>query len=232
MSARPETGTISRGHDHGPHGHNHDDQGHSHGLVHESITRSREGVRVVSLSLVVLMVTTALQVLIFVSTSSVALLADLIHNFGDALTALPLGAAFLLRSRSAEKGAGYFVVATIFVSACVAAIEAVNRLINPQEISHLWVLALAGVIGFIGNEVAAVIRLRGGKRLNSAALLADGHHARADGYVSLAVVASSIAVAIGLQIADPLIGLTITAVILRITLQSFRTIRADGMHER
>jgi cation diffusion facilitator family transporter len=208
-------------HDHGG-GH-----GHSHGLVHASIKRSKTGLRAVSLSLLVLLITALAQLAIFVATSSVALLADLIHNFGDALTAVPLGAAFILRSFTAEKRAGYFVVATIFISACVAAVAAVNRLINPQHISHLPVLALAGGIGFIGNEIAAQIRLSAGRKLDSPALIADGNHARTDGLVSLAVVASSIVVALGLKIGDPIIGLTITLVILRITWQSFQTVRGD-----
>jgi cation diffusion facilitator family transporter len=221
---RQETAPASRAQGHDRSG----GHGHSHGRVEESIARSRDGVRVVSLSLLVLVVTAGLQVVLFLATHSVALLADLIHNFGDASTALPLGAAFLLRSRVAERGAGYFVVATIFVSACVAAGEAVDRLIYPQPLDHLAVLALAGAIGFIGNEVAAVIRLRGGRRLDSAALVADGNHARVDGLVSLAVVASAGVVALGLDLADPLIGLAITIVILRITWQSFQTIRADS----
>jgi Co/Zn/Cd efflux system component len=141
--------------------------------------------------------------------------------------AVPLGAAFLLRSFKAEKGAGYFVVATIFVSACVAAVAAVDRLIHPQTLDHLGILAAAGAIGFIGNEIAAQIRLRAGKRLNSPALIADGNHARTDGLVSLAVVASAIVVALGFKLGDPLIGLAITLVILRITWQSFQTIKAD-----
>ncbi|MGH3991250.1 MAG: cation diffusion facilitator family transporter [Pseudonocardiaceae bacterium] len=210
-----------------PH-HDHDDgHGHSHGLVHASIKRSRAGLRAVSLSLVVLLVTALVQVTVFVATSSVALLADVIHNFGDALTAVPLGAAFLLRSFKAEKRAGYFVVAAIFVSACVAAVESVIRLLNPQHIDHLPALALAGVIGFVGNEIAAQIRLRAGRNLNSPALVADGNHARTDGFVSLGVVASAAVVALGLDIGDPIIGLTITIVILRITWQSFQTVRND-----
>jgi cation diffusion facilitator family transporter len=216
-------------------GHKHDHaagHGHSHGLVHASIKRSKAGLRAVSLSLIVLLITALAQLAVFVATSSVALLADLIHNFGDALTAVPLGAAFLLQSFRAEKRAGYFVVATIFISACVAAVAAVNRLINPHPIGHLPVLALAGVIGFIGNEIAAQIRLGAGRRLDSPALIADGNHARTDGLVSLAVVASSIVVALGLKIGDPIIGLTITAVILRITWQSWQTVRDDpGEHE-
>lgn len=201
--------------------------GHSHGLIDRSITRSRDGLRTVGVSLGVLLATSLLQGVTFLATGSVALLADLIHNFGDALTAIPLGVAFVMRSLVAEKRAGYFVVAAIFVSACVAAIEAVNRLIHPQPLTHLWVLAAAGAIGFVGNEVAAQVRLRAGRRLNSPALIADGYHARTDGFVSLAVVASAIVVALGFTLGDPIIGLVITLVILRITWQSIQTIKAD-----
>ena len=206
---------MSRGHD------------HSHGLVDPSIVRSHEGVKAVSISLVVLLATTVIQVGVFLTTNSVALLADLIHNFGDALTAVPLGIAFFLRSARGEKGAGYFVVATIFVSACVALWQTIERLINPQPLSHLGALAAAGAIGFIGNEIAALIRLRAGKRLTSPALIADGYHARTDGLVSLGVVGSAIIVALGFELGDPLIGLAITLVILRITWQSWQTIRAS-----
>jgi cation diffusion facilitator family transporter len=201
--------------------------GHSHGLVDRSIARSRDGLHVVGISLGVLLATAALQTVVYAATGSVALLADLIHNFGDALTAIPLGVAFLLRSFVAERRAGYFVVAAIFISACVAGIEAVSRLIHPQALSHLGVLAAAGVIGFIGNELAAQVRLRGGRRLNSPALIADGYHARTDGFVSLAVVASSIVVALGFKLGDPIIGLVITLVILRITWQSLQTIKTE-----
>jgi cation diffusion facilitator family transporter len=224
----------------GPHGHAHPHDagrspthghGHSHGLVHASIRRSRAGLRAVLASLAVLGAAAALQTLIFVVSGSVALLADLIHNFGDALTAVPLGVAFLLRSERAERTAGLFVVAAIFVSACVAGIEAIGRLIHPDAPSHLWALALAGAIGYSGNLLAARIRLRAGRRLDSPALIADGHHARADAYVSLAVIASAAVVAIGIPIADPLIGLAITFVILRITWQSWRTVRGhDHAH--
>lgn len=210
--------------DHHEHGHGH---GHSHGLIDRSITRSRDGLRTVAVSLGVLLLTAAVQAVIFVATGSVALLADLIHNFGDALTAIPLGIAFFLRSFVAEKRAGYFVVLTIFISACVAAVEAVNRLLHPQALNHLGVLAAAGAVGFVGNEIAAQVRLRGGRRLNSPALIADGNHARVDGFVSLAVVASAAVVAVGFRLGDPLIGLAITLVILRITWQSIQTIRTD-----
>jgi cation diffusion facilitator family transporter len=154
----------------------------------------------------------------------VALLADLIHNVGDALTALPLGIAFFLRSYRAEKIAGLFVVAVIFFSACVALYETIQRFIHPQQLTGLWALAAAGLIGFLGNEIAAQVRLRGGRRLLSPALIADGKHARADGYVSLAVVATAVAVAAGFDRADPIVGLLITLVILKITWDSWRVI--------
>jgi cation diffusion facilitator family transporter len=186
---------------------------------------SRAGLRAVAWSLLVLLLTAAAQAAVFVVSGSVALLADLIHNVGDALTAVPLGVAFLLRSFKAEKRAGYFVVATIFFSACVALWQSVERLIDPQQLDHLAPLAAAGVVGFIGNEIAAQIRTRAGKRLDSPALIADGAHARTDALVSLSVVASALVVALGLQIGDPIIGLIITIVILRITWQSFWTVQ-------
>jgi cation diffusion facilitator family transporter len=211
--------------EHRDHGH-----GHSHGLIDASIKRSRNGIRAVLVSLGVLGITAVAQTLIFALTGSVALLADLIHNFGDALTAVPLAIAFWLRSERAERGAGLFVVAAIFISACVAGIEAVRRLIDPTAPDHLWALAAAGAVGYIGNFLAARVRLRAGARLGSPALIADGHHARADAYVSLAVIASAAVVAIGLPIADGLIALAITLVILRITWQSWRTVRGDDHH--
>jgi Co/Zn/Cd efflux system component len=223
-------------HDHGGHGqehghghghgldHSHGDHGHSHGLIDRSIIRSREGVKAVAVSLGVLGVAAVAQLVIFVASGSVALLADLVHNFGDALTAIPLGIAFLLRSFRGEKLAGLAVVAVIFFSACVAFYESVQRLLHPQTLTHLWVLAAAGVIGFIGNEIAAQVRLRAGRRLHSPALIADGNHARVDGFVSLAVIASAALVAIGLPRADPLIGLAITLVILKITWDSWRVV--------
>ncbi len=198
---------------------------HSHGRVDPSIRRSRAGIRAVALSLAVLGAAALVQTVLFLLTDSVALLADLIHNFGDAATAIPLAIAFALRSERAEDVAGLFVVAAIFVSACVAGVEAISRLIHPSTPSHLVVLALAGAIGFAANWLAAQIRTRAGRVLSSPALVADGAHARADAYVSLGVIASAACVAIGLRIADPLIGLAITAVILRITWQSWRTVR-------
>src|SRR6188768_2470892 len=180
-------------HDHG-HGHGHS---HSHGLVDRSIMRSRQGVRAVAISLAILGLTALAQLAIFTLTSSVALLADLVHNFGDALTAVPLGIAFFLRSFRLEKIAGLAVVLVIFFSACVALYETIQRLVDPQDLTHLWVLAAAGAIGFAGNELAARVRLGAGRRLSSPALVADGNHARTDGFVSLGVVASAILVALG-----------------------------------
>lgn len=186
--------------------------------------------RAVAISLAVLGATAVLQAVIFAASGSVALLADLIHNAGDALTAIPLGIAFFLRSERAEKIAGYFVVLTIFVSACVALYQTIDRLIHPQELDYLGALAAAGVIGFLGNELAAQVRLRAGRRLDSPALVADGNHARVDGYVSLGVVLSAILVAVGLDRADPIVGLAITLVILKITWDSWQTIR-HGLHD-
>jgi divalent metal cation (Fe/Co/Zn/Cd) transporter len=226
--ASPVEAAPAHHHDHGRHhhGHGHGGHRHSHGLIDDSIKRSREGVKAVSLSLAVLGLTTVLQALVFAASGSIALLADLIHNGGDALTAIPLGIAFLMHSRRAEGNAGLAVVGAIGVSAAVAAIEAINRLIHPSAPTNLWVLAAAGVIGFLGNWLAAQVRTRAGKRLDSAALIADGNHARADAYVSLAVILSAVVVALGTPVADPLIGLAITFVILRITLSSWRTVRA------
>ena len=198
---------------------------HSHGLIEPSIKRSREGLDAVTRSLLVLAATAAVQALVFFASGSVALLADLIHNVGDAATAIPLGIAFLLRSARAERVAGLAVVFAIFVSACVAGYEAIMRLVEPQRPDALAAVALAGAVGFTGNWLAARIRTGAGRRLDSPALVADGAHARADAYVSLAVIASAAVVALGLEVADPLIGLAITFVILRITLQSWRTVR-------
>jgi cation diffusion facilitator family transporter len=225
-------GTTHSHHHHGPHahdgeGHDHGGHGHSHGLIDPSIKRSREGLIAVGLSLAVLGAAAVVQLAIFIASGSVALLADLIHNFGDAATAIPLAIAFLLRSERAEGYAGLFVVGAIFGSACVAGAEAVSRLIHPQTPTHLVALAAAGLIGFTGNWIAAGIRTGAGKRLDSAALIADGNHARADSYVSLAVIASAAVVALGVPVADPLIGLAITSVILKITLDSWRTVRGS-----
>jgi cation diffusion facilitator family transporter len=229
-------GTLRHAHPHtGPHEHHHPQEhrhehehGHSHGLVDESIKRSSEGVRAVALALAVLAGTAAVQAVVFALSGSLALLADLIHNGGDALTAIPLGIAFALRSPRAERLAGLAVVAAIFTSACVAGYESILRLLHPSTPGHLLALVLAGAIGFAGNWLAALVRSRAGNRLESPALIADGDHARADAYVSLAVIASATAVAAGAPTLDPIIGLAMTAVILRITHESWRTVRGHS----
>jgi len=211
-----------------PHGHDEHrshEHGHSHGLIDPSIKRSREGLRVVAISLALLAITAAIQAAIYVATDSIALLADLVHNAGDALTAVPLGVAFLLRSQRAERRAGLAVVLTILASAITAGVFAVERIINPLAPEHLLALGLAGAVGVIGNAIAARVRLSGGRRLNSPALIADGQHARSDAIVSVGVVLSAIVVALGAPVADPIIGLAITALILRITWQSWHTVR-------
>ncbi len=222
-------GTLRHAHPHtGPHehhSHHRHEHGHSHGLIDESIKRSREGVRAVALALSILAITAAVQAVVFALSGSLALLADLIHNGGDALTAIPLGIAFALRSQRAERLAGLAVVATIFISACVAAYESILRLLHPSTPGHLLAIVLAGAVGFVGNWLAALVRTSAGHRLESPALIADGAHARADAYVSLAVIASAIAIAAGVPILDPIIGITMTAVILRITRASWLTVR-------
>ena len=220
--AHPHVHTDSHAHSHS--------HPHSHGLVDDSIKRSREGVRAVALALAILASTAAVQALVFALTGSLALLADLIHNGGDALTAVPLGIAFALGSASAERLAGLAVVAAIFASACVAAYESIVRLIHPSTPGHLAILTLAGAVGFAGNWLAGLVRTRAGRRLESPALIADGEHARVDAYVSLAVIASAVAIAVGAPVLDPLIGLGMTAVILRITRESWRTVRGHSHH--
>jgi cation diffusion facilitator family transporter len=202
--------------------------GHSHDHAHSvdgALTTSAAGIRAVKISLLVLAATAALQLLIVVVSGSVALFADTIHNFSDALTAVPLWIAFALGRRAAtsrypyglgraEDLAGLFVVGAIAISAVLAAAEAVHRLIHPAMLHHLTWVAAAGVIGFVGNELVAVYRIRVGTRIGSAALRADGFHARVDGLTSLAVVLGAIGVAAGFPAADPIVGLAIAVVII------------------
>ena len=213
---------LEGAHAHDEVAHHHD---HSHGLIDDSIVRSRAGVRAVAISLAVLGLTAGVQAVIYVSTGSVALLADLIHNFGDALTALPLGIAFVLRSERGERYAGVAVVGAILVSAVVAGAFSIERLITRTPPAHLPALAAAGVVGIVGNAVAARVRTRAGRRLDSPALVADGAHARSDALVSAGVVLSAAVVALGFPLADPIIGLVITAMILHITWESWHTVR-------
>lgn len=199
--------------------------GHSHARLDPDVLRSRAGIRTVLLSLALLAVTAGIQALVYVLSGSVALLSDLIHNAGDALTAIPIGIAFFLGSARGERWAGRAVVLAIAISAAVALVASIQRLVEPRDLTHLWALAIAGLVGVAGNEAAAYVRLRAGRRLHSPALVADGHHARIDGLVSFGVVASAVAVALGSQKADPLIGLAISLLILRITWQAWETVR-------
>jgi cation diffusion facilitator family transporter len=201
---------------------------HSHGHhVHaadDGLESSTDGIRAVKLSLVALAVTAVLQLAVTALSGSVALLADSVHNLGDAMTALPLWVAFAIGRRRAtrrytygygraEDLAGLFVVVMIAASAVVAGWQAISRLVDPRPVDHLWWVAAAGLIGFAGNELVAGYRIRVGRRIGSAALEADGVHARTDGLTSLAVVIGAIGVGLGWSWADPAIGLAITAAI-------------------
>jgi len=225
-----------QGHDHSDHGHgHHSGHSHSHGVVDPSIATTTEGLWALKWSFFVLMATALLQVAIVVISGSVGLLADTIHNFGDAATAIPLGIAFLFaRKRPSrrftfgygrvEDLAGVIIVLIILFSAIVAGYESIDRFIHPQDISHLWAVAVASVIGFLGNEAVAVFRIRIGRRIGSAALLADGYHARVDGWTSLAVLAGVLGVWLGYPLADPVVGLIITVAIFGIVIQSGKEI--------
>jgi cation diffusion facilitator family transporter len=234
MGFAPDPGyALSGGHSH-HHGHSHGDgegHGHTHGVIDPTIATTTEGIWAIKWSFVILMATTIAQIIIVYLSGSVALLADTIHNFGDAATAIPLWIAFLFARRAASKTfnyglgrvedlAGVVIVGLILFSAIVAGYTSIDRLINPREIDFLGVVALAGVIGFLGNEAVAVFRIRVGRRINSAALVADGYHARVDGFGSLAVVAGALGVWLGFPLADPIVGLIITALIFGIVWQS------------
>lgn len=235
------------GHGHG-HGHDHghgEEHGHAHatGLkgfilsivkphshdaadsIDDALESSKEGIRALKISLVALGLTAVAQLVVVLVTGSVALLADTIHNFSDALTAVPLWIAFVLARRAptkrytygfgrAEDLAGVFIVFMIALSAVVAGWESIRRLLDPQPLSNVWVVFAAGLIGFAGNEAVAVYRIRVGRKIGSAALVADGLHARTDGFTSLAVAAGAIGVAAGYPLADPIVGILITLAIL------------------
>ncbi|HXR42486.1 MAG TPA: cation diffusion facilitator family transporter [Acidothermaceae bacterium] len=201
-------------------GHSHDHADH----VDDALTASAAGIRAVKISLVALGATAIAQLAIVALSGSVALFADTVHNFADALTAVPLWIAFALGRRAAtrrypyglgraEDLAGLCIVGVIAVSALVAAAEAVRRLIEPAPLNHLSLVAAAGVVGFVGNELVAIYRIRIGTRIGSAALRADGLHARIDGLTSLAVVLGAGGVAAGFPAADPIVGLVIALVI-------------------
>jgi cation diffusion facilitator family transporter len=242
---------IHSGHGHGPDG-GHDHQHpagwkgfalslfgtHSHDAadsVDSALEASAEGIRAVKISLVALGVTAFAQLVVVLITGSVALLADTVHNFSDALTAIPLWIAFVLSRRPANRRytygygraedlAGVFIVVMIALSSMLAAYESIRRLVDPQPISHAWVVVAAGLIGFAGNELVAVYRIRVGTKIGSAALVADGLHARTDGFTSLAVVAGAIGVMAGFPLADPIVGLLITVAILGVLRGAVRDI--------
>ena len=238
----PDHQEHDNGHDHGLSGHKvihwfqHFFEPHSHGHQEAALDPSLatdKGIRALKISFAALMVTAAFQVVIVAISGSVALLADTIHNFSDALTAIPLGLAFWLSRRArnrrytygygrAEDMAGVFIVLMIAFSAFEAIRQSVLRLFNPQEIENLGWVAAAAIIGFLGNELVAVFRIRVGKEIGSAALVADGYHARTDGFTSLAVLAGAIGVWLGFPILDPLIGFGIGIAILGIVWKSAR----------
>lgn len=216
---------------------------HTHGVIDPSLFSNERGIQALKLSLLALLVTALLQVGVVIVTSSVALLADTIHNFGDAFTAIPLWIAFRVGARKPNKRftygygrvedlAGVAIVLMILLSAIVAAYESIQRLLDPQPVNYLWAVIAASIVGFIGNEAVAWYRLKVGKEIGSAALVADGYHARVDGLTSLAVLAGAIGVALGFPLADPLVGLLITLAILKIVWDSGKQVFArllDGV---
>ena len=223
-------------HGHGGHRHDHGGgHGHTHGVIDPSIASTERGIWAVKWSFVILAATAALQLGVVYVSGSVALLADTIHNVGDATTAIPLWIAFVLARRKpsktftyglgrAEDLAGLVIVLIILLSALVAGYQALSRLIDPQPVQQLGWLAAAGIVGFLGNEAVAVFRIRVGRQMNSAALIADGYHARTDGLTSLAVVLGAFGVWLGYPFADPIIGLLITVAIFGIVWQSSKAV--------
>jgi cation diffusion facilitator family transporter len=208
---------------------------HAHGAVDPSVATSDRGIWALKWSFVALVATALVQAVVVVLSGSVALLSDTIHNVGDALTAVPLWIAFALgrlgTSRRFPFGygrvedlAGVMVVLVILFSAVVIGYEAIERLIHPQPVGLLWAVAVAGTVGFVGNEAVAVFRIRVGRQIGSAALVADGYHARTDGWTSLAVVVGAAGVWLGYPLADPIVGLLITVAILVIVWQSGKTV--------
>src|SRR5215216_782800 len=224
---------MTHHHDH-PHGHDHGHD-HSHGIVDPAIVTNDRGLWAVKWSFVALAVTAVLQLLVVFASGSVALLADTIHNFADATTAIPLAIAFVFaRKRPSarftfgygrvEDLAGVVVVLTILCSAVVAGYQSMGRFLHPQEVLHLWAVIAASIVGFLGNEAVAIFRIRVGREIGSAALVADGYHARTDGWTSLAVLFGAVGVWLGYPLADPIVGLLITAAIFGIVIQSGKSI--------
>ena len=218
----------------GAHSHDSADQ------VDETLEADADGRRALLLSLLILAVTAAIQAAVVLLSGSVALLGDTLHNVADALTAVPLLIAFRLARRPATKRytygygraedlGGLFVIAMITLSSVLAAGEAIDRLIHPRTVTHLWIVAVAAVVGFAGNEIVARYRIQVGRRIGSAALVADGLHARTDGFTSLAVLFGAGGVALGWPAADPIIGLVITVAILGVLRSAVRQVGARLM---
>jgi len=221
------TNDRSHGHDH-----THD---HTHGTIDPTLLTTQRGIWAVKWSLIGLAATAAFQMVVVFFSGSVALLADTIHNFGDATTAIPLWLAFTLARRRPSRRftygygrmedlAGVIIVLTVLLSAVVAGYQSVDRLLNPRSIQNLWAVVAASLIGFIGNELVAIFRIRVGRQINSAALVADGYHARVDGLTSLGVLFGAVGVWLGYPLADPIVGLLITAAILRIVWESGKAV--------
>jgi cation diffusion facilitator family transporter len=222
------------------HSHQHDDahnyaHGHSHVAIDPAILTNRRGVWAIKWSFAGLFITAIFQLVVTILSGSVGLLAETIHNFGDATTALPLWFAFVVGQREPNKRftygygrvedlAGVAIVLTILLSAVIAGYQSVSRLFHPSEVGYLWAVAAASVIGFLGNECVAVFRIRVGKEIGSAALVADGYHARVDGLTSLAVLFGAAGIWLGFPLADPIVGLLITAIIARIVWQSGKSV--------
>jgi cation diffusion facilitator family transporter len=235
---------MTHHHDH-PHGHDHGHD-HSHGIVDPAIVTNDRGLWAVKWSFVALAVTAVLQLFVVFASGSVALLADTIHNFADATTAIPLAIAFVLAGKQpsarftfgygrVEDLAGVAVVLTILGSAIVAGYQSLERFLHPQDVSYLWAVIAASIVGFLGNEAVAIFRIRVGREIQSAALIADGYHARIDGWTSLAVLFGAVGVWLGYPLADPIVGLVITAAIFGIVIQSGKSIftrMLDGAEPR
>jgi cation diffusion facilitator family transporter len=228
----PSGGRDPGAHADAPGGHGH---GHTHGFVDPSIASTSRGLWALKWSFVGLLATALFQVVVVVLSGSVALLADTIHNFADAATAIPLGIAFWLARRGAtrrftyglgrvEDLAGIAIVATILASALVAAHQAVGRLLQPRPVTMLGAVIAASIIGFLGNEAVAVFRIRVGRQIGSAALVADGYHARVDGWTSLAVLVGALGVWAGYPLADPVVGLVISVAIVWLGVQAGHTV--------
>jgi cation diffusion facilitator family transporter len=227
---------METAHKHTYNSHSHEEgHSHTHGIIDPSITTSEKGIWAVKWSFIALMITATFQIIVVYFSGSIALLADTIHNFGDASTAIPLWIAFRLAQRKPTKTFGYglgrvediagmLVVLIILFSAVVAAYESIDRIIHPAPISNLIAVGIAAIIGFIGNEAVAIFRIRVGKEMNSVALIADGYHARTDGYTSLAVLLGAIGVWLGFPLADPIIGMLISIAIFRIVWQSVKAV--------